>query len=251
MEDEDAVRALYDGVTWMDMDDVLAKCRELPPWEAERYFGNRWVSSPTRFLPARAWDAAAHPGRVVAAGEEVVLGFDGSYSGDSTAIVGCTRDEHLFVVAVWEKPSWAGDAWRVDIAEVEERIRRASKDYNVRAVACDPHLWARSLQALAEEGLPMVEWPSRTVARMVSATKSFYDAVTMGGLSHDGDALLADHVSNAVVKEDSAGVRLTKAHSSSGKHIDLLIAAVMAHDTVLSTPPKKHSVYETRGLIVI
>ena len=35
-----------------------------------------------------------------------MLGFDGSYNDDSTALVGCTLDDnpHLFVAGAWEKP---------------------------------------------------------------------------------------------------------------------------------------------------
>jgi phage terminase large subunit-like protein len=99
--------------------------------------------------------------------------------------------------------------------------------------------------------LSMVEWPSRTVARMVTATKNFYDAVTTGRLTHDGDERLPDHIANAVVREDSAGTRITKAHSTSGRRIDLAVAAIMAHDVVISTPPPKRSIYEERGFLTV
>jgi hypothetical protein len=40
---------------------------------------------------------------VVERGEDIVVGFDGSWSGDSTAIVACTTDGHIFVLGSWEK----------------------------------------------------------------------------------------------------------------------------------------------------
>jgi hypothetical protein len=48
------------------------------------------------WLPWGAWDASATES-VVQPRERVVLAFDGSASGDSTALVGCTLDGHLWV----------------------------------------------------------------------------------------------------------------------------------------------------------
>jgi phage terminase large subunit-like protein len=248
----DAIQACNPAAgDFLSLDDVARRYHEMPEFEWRRYHLNQWTAAPTRWLPLGTWAGRAAPDRRVAPEQEVVLAFDGSYSGDATCLIGCTRDEHIFVVESWEKPPVASDDWRVDIAEVEERIRRACREYNVRQVVCDPHLWSRSLQALTDEGLPMVEFPSRTVARMVTATKTFYDAVTGGRLTHDGDYRLADHIGNAVIKEDSAGTRITKAHSTSGRRIDLAVAAIMAHAVVISTPPPKRSVYETRGFLSV
>jgi hypothetical protein len=40
---------------------------------------------------------------------------------------------------------------------------------------------------------------------------------------------LARHIGNAIVREDSRGVRLAKVHQHSTRRIDLAVAAVMAH----------------------
>jgi hypothetical protein len=57
--------------------------------------------------------------RELARGERVVLGFDGSYARDATALIGCTLDGHLFVLEIWERPESAGKDWRVPRREVE------------------------------------------------------------------------------------------------------------------------------------
>ena len=48
-------------------------------------------------------------------------------------------------------------------------------------------------------------------------------------VTHVGDKRLVRHVSNAVLKADSRGTRLSKEHKDSRRRIDLA-AAVMAHD---------------------
>jgi phage terminase large subunit-like protein len=190
---------------------------------------NQWVSSATAWLPAGLWDAHASERRLVD-GERVVLGFDGSYSGDSTGIVACALDGHLQVVGSWERPI-DNPQWRVPIAEVVEAIRVACRRYEVVEVAMDPFRWARELQDLDGEGLPVVEYATGSPGRMVPACAKFYDALGAGsGISHDGDPRLARHLANAVLKVDAKGPRIVKEHRGSPRKIDLAVCAVIAYD---------------------
>jgi phage terminase large subunit-like protein len=180
------------------------------------------------WLPPAAWDACAVPMASGAEGAEVVLGFDGSFSGDCTALVAVTIGDrpHVELVNLWEAPEGARD-WRVPILEVEEAIRQACRRYRVRAIVADPYRWQRSLELLDGEGLPVEEFP-QSPQRMTPATSRFYEAVVNGALSHSGDPRLARHLSNAVLKEDPRGARLAKEHKHSKRRIDAAVAAVMA-----------------------
>jgi phage terminase large subunit-like protein len=75
---------------------------------------------------------------------------------------------------------------------------------------------------------------------MTPSTTSLYEAVTNRTVTHSGDARLAKHVANCVLKADSRGTRLVKEHKHSRRHIDLAVAAVMAHDRAraLASRPK-------------
>jgi phage terminase large subunit-like protein len=86
------------------------------------------------------------------------------------------------------------------------------------------------MQVLQDAGLPIVEWPSTSAARMVPACAKFYDAVTSGKLSHDGNPLLTRHISNAVIKTDRLGPRIVKEHRSSPRKIDAAVASIIALD---------------------
>jgi phage terminase large subunit-like protein len=132
---------------------------------------------------------------------------------------------HIQIAGHWEKPPGATD-WRVDILEVETQIRTACLRWAVREITADPHLWARSLQILDEEGLPVTEFP-QSPARMTPATKRFTDMVNTRALTHSGEPALTRHVSNAVLKQDSRGTRLMKETKRSERRIDLAVAAVM------------------------
>ncbi len=86
------------------------------------------------------------------------------------------------------------------------------------------------MQVLAEEGYPIVEYPSTNARRMVPACAKFFDAVVEGRVIQDGDPLLARHLSNAVVKTDNLGVRIVKENRASSRRIDAAVSAVIAFD---------------------
>lgn len=209
-------------------EDFAASVLRTPEAEFRTKRANQWVSSATTWLPAGAW-AGCEEDRAIPDLAEVVLGFDGSFSNDSTALVAVQVGErpHIDVAACWERPRDAGHDWRVPVDAVEDAIRAACRRWQVREIVCDPFRWARTYQVLESEGLPVVEFP-QSPQRMVPATQRFYEAVLNDGLTHSGDARLARHIDNCVIKTDQRGPRLMKDAKNSPRKIDLAVAAVMA-----------------------
>jgi phage terminase large subunit-like protein len=228
-----------------------ADARTTPEHEFRRYHLNQWTTTRHAWLPHGAWDKCADPERAVAPGEAVVLGFDGSWANDSTALVGCTVEmPHVFVIESWERPL-DDPSWRVDTDVVEAAVLDACRRYDVREVVCDPYRWQRTMQALERSGIPIVEFPTNSLARMVPACQEFFAAVTERRLTHDGDARLARHIGNAVVKEDRFGTRIVKETKSSPRKIDLAVAAVIAYARAVQQHDIERSVYEARGVLVV
>ena len=215
-----------------DAGDFESAVRRTPEPEFRTKRCNQWVSSATSWLPTGSWDSCS--GQVDLEGKDYIIGFDGSFSGDSTVLVGATiePEPQVFMIHAWEKdPNIHDDTWRVDILDVENKLREFVKDNpNVKEIVCDPYRWQRSMQVLAEEGYPIVEYPSTNARRMVPACAKFFDAVVENRLTHDGDPLLARHLSNAVVKSDNLGVRIVKENRASSRRIDAAVAAVIAFD---------------------
>lgn len=211
-------------------EDFVAAVMRTPENEFRIKRCNQWVTDATAWLPAGTWDAITAT-QEIQNGTEVVLGFDGSFNGDCTALVVVSVSEkpHLQVVQAWERPHDADDSWRVPILDVEDAIRLACRRWQVREIACDPFRWARSYQVLEGEGLPVVEFP-QSPSRMTPATTRFYEAVVNRGMTQSGDLRLARHVGNAVLKADSRGTRIYKEHKHSQRRIDLAVASVMALD---------------------
>jgi phage terminase large subunit-like protein len=229
-----------DLVSREDFESGVLKTME-PEWRTKRC--NQWVSSAETWMPAGKWDACADE-RPVPDGAEVVLGFDGSFSNDSTALVviqvpeGEDERPHIDVVECWEKPPDAGQDWRVPVMAVEEQIRSACRRWQVREIVCDPARWARTYAVLEEEGLPIVEYP-QSPQRMIPATQRFYEAVLNGTLTHSGDPRLARHVDNCTIYTDSRGSRLRKDAKNSPRKIDLAISAVMGYDRACVAAPEE------------
>jgi phage terminase large subunit-like protein len=202
----------------------------LPPKMREnafrRYRLGQWVGVDAAWLPDGAWAACADPIRSIPDGTEIVLAFDGSFNGDTTVLVVATVDRrpHIDLVEPWEP-----DGRQVPIVDVEAAIRAACRRWRVLEIAADPFRWARSLQLLDQEGLPVVEYP-QSPGRMAPATARFYEAVVNGALTHSGDSRLARHIGNAVLREDARGARLAKERRDSPRRIDAAVASVMAHD---------------------
>ncbi|MGD7706337.1 terminase large subunit domain-containing protein [Microlunatus sp. Y2014] len=181
------------------------------------------------FLPPGVWEGLEHA-EPIPLGAEVVVALDGSFSDDTTALLLATVSEapHFDVLDVWERPP-GDDTFRVPIAEVEDRIRQACRDYQVVEIIADPFRWTRSLQALEAERLPVVEFP-HSPSRLTAATTDLYSACINAKLTHSGDPRLAAHVAAAVVSDDDRGMRLAKrSRSRTARKIDLAACLVMAH----------------------
>ena len=197
---------------------------------------NQWVSSQSSWLPAGAWDKLGADFEI-GEDEDYVLGFDGSYASDSTALVVCTipKDDDLpkiKLVRTWEKNFGVDDdSWRVPMDEVKNEIINYTQKYpRVREIACDPYRWASMMQDLDELGLPIVEYKTNLLNLMIPATQKVFDAVVEEKLIHDGNPALSRHIDNCVIKTDHRGQRVTKEHSNSKKKIDNAIAFIIAYD---------------------
>jgi phage terminase large subunit-like protein len=216
--------------SFVDVEALVQRSREIPEFEFRRYHLNQWVDSPERWLPFGAWDSCAAADRVVPDGAEIVLVLDGTYNGESTALMGATIEEkpHLFKLDAWEKGE--RDDWKVTIAEAEDAVRRACERFVVRQIGADPNRWRTTIARFEEEGLPVVAYESHLASRMVPACAQFYDGVVGKLVTHDGDERVGNHIANAVIKIDGRGPRIAKEHKDSDRHIDLAVAAVGAYD---------------------
>lgn len=221
---------------FLSLDNIEARFHEIPEYEFRRYYLNQWHAVPEQWISTETWTAAADPTRTVAPGTRIALGFDGSYNQDSTALVACTVDEpHLFTVGVWDRPERVKE-WTVPIDEVELAILDTCQTYDVVSFPADDtfgRIWAKELAALAAQGVPVLEWPTRAPSRMAPACGQLWGALNRREVTHDAHPQLTRHVMNCRTKTDRYGPRVVKEHSTSEKHIDAAVAGVIAYDAAV------------------
>lgn len=220
--------ALHD---FLHIDALRATLKTTREPSFRRYRLGQWTSREGAWIPWGEWAACADPARAVPDGEPVVLFFDGSASGDSTALVGCTVDRpHLFVVDVWENPG--DERWRVPRAQVDQAVDLAFSKYEVVELSCDPWGWRSEIEAWAARHgeRRVLEYPTNIVSRMAPATDRLFQAVSERSATHDGDPRMATHVANCVARSTPQGDLVSKDRRGSSRKIDAAVAAIGAYE---------------------
>ncbi|SET48535.1 terminase [Nonomuraea wenchangensis] len=233
---------------WVDLDRIVAEIHDpaTTPESSRQYYGNQVTHASDSWLSQPEWAACVDASKVVADGERITLGFDGSRHRergvtDATALIGCrVSDGHLFEVAVWEQPDGAaGRDWWVPIPEVEAAVRSAFQRYRVVGFYADPaadwrsyvadweYTYGRRLRVRSSQNHPIEWWMNRT-NMVVRALEQLHAAIVNGELSHDGSFALTRHMLNARRRPSRSGLTIAKEHPTSRRKIDAAIAAMLA-----------------------
>ena len=216
--------------------DFASAVRRTPEAEFRTKRLNQWVNTKLAWLPAGAWDGLEEAYDLQPE-DEYVLGFDGSWKNDSTALVAVVlpkQDEDPYrVVHVksWEKDfTLDDDSWRVDKHEVSTYLLDFYRQFpKMRELVCDPSYWEDELWDWNAAGLPVVAYRNST-DRTIPATAKLFDAIMSKNLRHDGSAALARHIDNCILKIDNRGARITKDFRQPKLKVDNAIALMMAYD---------------------
>lgn len=235
VEDRDAWRtanpALADPDPFLNEDAIAAVRTTIRESRFRQLRLGQWVNGGGNWILAEEWAACADASRKVRPNSKIVLGFDGSASGDSTALVAATVEKtpHVWVAGVWERPEDV-PGWRVPREEVSQTVADLFDRYQVLELAADPWGWRSELEAWtkAHGERRVVEFNTGFRKRMAPATDRFYQAVQEQRLTHDGNLRLASHIGNAVATPSPQGDVISKDKRGSKRKIDLAVAAIVA-----------------------
>lgn len=272
LADEDALRAglahAYGDSAdvnggWVSLDRLVDEVYDpdTDPQQARGFYLNQITHATDSWLSHPEWAACVDASRIVADGDTIVIGFDGSRKRshavtDATALIGCRVDDgHLFTLGVWEQPTGpAGDDWEVPVVEVEAAVATAFDRYRVVGMFCDPSRWESRIAAWearwgadlavkASKDHPMHWWMGRPKI-VVRATEQMHTAIVQREITHSGDSPLTRHMLNARRRTGRAGVQIAKEHPESPRKIDAAVAAILAWQARLAAVaqgPKKRS----------
>lgn len=283
LKDPVAVRAalavVYGDSHWVDLDRILSEVYDpdTPPEEARRFYLNQIVAAADSWITPPEWnknrkeiDALKFGDPKVANGwkkaDTVTLGFDGSLTDDSTALM-ATRvsDGAPFLLAVWEKPEGpSGQGWEVPKEQVRDAVDNAFATLDVVAFFSDVAYWETDIDTWREkygERLLIKATTRHSIGfdmrgnkkDVTVASEAMWRAITDGEMpwrAHNlisntslrGDEIMTRHFLNARRRINQYGVTFGKENRESPKKVDVVAATMlsrMARSRVLDDPKYK------------
>jgi hypothetical protein len=239
------IEASGDAIRWADVKSIAGgigdDIRNGNENEARRYWLNQPRRSSARWHPVvDLWRSRAskrlprgfpdHP-NWPKPGAEVVLAFDGSYSRDSTVLIGATvaAVPLVFEVKVWERPH-GKPKWRTPRLEVDEELAAAMERWNVVELAPDPPGWHREIEDWEQTyGEVVVRFETNNPSRMGPACDDFEQAVSDGEIQHDASEVIDRHLGHATPILRRGYTVITKESPDSPLKIDAAVGAIVAH----------------------
>lgn len=232
---------VYGDSPWVDPKGIDGEAEELietDPDQAERFFGNRLVQGKGAYLQKEWLDATENLLFDVPDGTEIALGFDGSRSGDWTAIRAETSDGHRFTptykvgeetrTTVWKPDEWGGEIPR---SEVHAAVAQLFARYKVKRFYCDPFEWQTEIEEWAVEhgDSVVIKWPTNKIEKMYYALVRYLNDMRAKVTTHDGEH---DFIKNAVAarKLAKAGDKYILGKPTDHQKIDVLMADIVAHE---------------------
>lgn len=265
------LRAAYGDSYWVNLDRILAEVYDpdTPPEEARRFYLNQIVAAADSWITPGEWHATrsgakgepeigplllGEAGHKTKTGDTVALGFDGSLTDDSTALVAVRIDDGApFLLAIWEKPEGPqGQGWQVPKADVRNAVDWAFAHLDVVAFFSDVAYWETDVDAWRDEyGEKLlvkatqrhaIGWDMRGHQMDTTrAVENLHRNITDGELPWRSHELLAGssaglnaaeiltrHVLNARRRPNRWGVAFGKETRESPKKVDALAALVLA-----------------------
>jgi phage terminase large subunit-like protein len=195
--------------------------------EFQRYRLNQWVQlSGEGFISTYHWELAENKEGTIKLGSEVVCGFDGSLTGDSTAIVIMDLKTGVFKIhRLWEDDG-KDPNWVVDRTEVLEEFHKLFSLYDVKLVWADDSYYSQDIYKLSKQYQNRIHRIPQNAYRIKPLAEDFIQDIVSGEITHCGEEPMTRHVLNALAKADGTYMKENK---KSRNKIDLLAASVMAN----------------------
>lgn len=173
----------------------------------------------------------------------VALGFDGSRSGDWTALRAEVIETGFRFTprygpdkrpTYWDPVEWPGE--RIPRGEVDAAVAELFATFDVTRLYADPRHWETQIDTWAgrygED--KVISWPTNQIGRMFDALTRYVEDIREGITTHDGDPQLTHHVL-AARKVAKPGDKYILGKPAEHLKIDIAMADVLAHEAAADT----------------
>lgn len=251
---EAIVEASGDAIAWADVDAIAGQFHvpNADKGELRRFWLNQRWRSAKQWIDPMLVDRCMKiaPDRRAADGERIVLVFDGSYSRDSTALVGVTveRRPHGFVIGHWQRPLNARAGWRTPRGEVMDAVAAAMERWEVVELSCDPFGWGIEVEEWEQTYDVTEPFPTNQPSRFGPAVDAMEQAICGTGddntaiedewwretfeigeprITFEDHPALRQHFANCVPVRSRGYTVVTKESTDSPHKIDLAVGMIM------------------------
>lgn len=239
--------------SWIDREYLISQALTpaLAREDVLQLHANVWTESHGAWVNHEEWTALASKDRLEE-GDVITLGFDGSETDDTTALIAVRKSDGLCqVLGAWERPEGATD-WHVPRDEVHETVVSTFEMYNVALMLCDRPFWQSEIDRWASMyPRQVMEFRTAHTTKMGASIERFATDVANGAVIHTGDHRLNAHVLNVqITKASTGGLKMTKPDNDRTKKIDLAVALVIAWEARAYAIEKNLGATKPRGQLI-
>jgi hypothetical protein len=243
---EEAIRQAAGDAYWLDVRRLVNQALDTgtSPTTFRREHLNQILSDDDSLISMPLFDELGQNVRPLDMEDVVTLGFDGSLSGDGTAIVAYRLEDHSFhLLEYWEPPTIQdpnSPKWRIDEQMVDDHFRAYMETLNVVAAACDVHPFESWVYAWEKDYGQKLQAKASAAGQLIRDNRS-----DQRGLTYLCEALVNEieskkihfrptltmrmHWANAKRRLNRWGFSFGKITKSSTKRVDIVAASLMAY----------------------
>lgn len=249
---------VYAGSPWVDLNSIEGEAAELmieDPTQAKRFFGNMLVQGLGSFMQEPLWDDRSETVEVPD-GTRIAIGFDGSRSGDWTAIRVETGDGYRFTPTYgpdarptfWDPKEWPGE--RIPRGEVNAAVEELFARFDVSRMYVDPRHWETQADSWASKFGEdrVIQWPTNQIGRMFEGLVRFQEDLSEGLTTHSQDETAKQHALHAR-KIAKPGDKFILGKPAEHMKIDILMADVLAHEAAADSRAKEWRESDRRVIV--
>lgn len=212
----------------------------ISPSQFRREHLNQLLADEDSLISAQLFDELSAGVRPLGEEDAFTLGFDGSLTGDGTAIVAYRLSDRTFhLLAYWE-PNPQEPEWRIDEEAVDQAMRAYLERSGLRGSACDVHpfeswvyAWERDygqrMQARISSAGMLICDNRSNIRELTHANMALVNEIESKRVGFHPSSRMRQHWANAKRRLNPHGFSFGKETRMSRKRVDIVAACLNAY----------------------